>query len=155
MVSGFPSESSARPLPFYIRNSIGHDSVSPLKIWQQNTLSSDPCRGCRTSNVECWVAPWHGTCARCSASGFSIKTCRAGGSRHMLSPGGQASGSRISAVRGNEVVVSNRESSGNEESLDRNPDTRASLGHAPTTAPTQIAQKYSFKTPSFQSTSLP
>ena len=136
MVSGFPSESSARPRPAYIQYINGQGRISALKIWQLNTLSNNPCRGCRTYNVECWVAPWHGTCARCSASGFNIKTCRAGGTRGMLAPAGQSSGSRISAVGGNEAVVSNREPSGNEESLDPNLDAKASLGHAPTTAPT-------------------
>lgn len=64
----------------------------------------------------------------------------------MLAPAGQASGSRISAVGGDEADVSNRESSGNKESLDRNPDTKASLGHAPTNAPTMTNRSLPYST---------
>lgn len=96
--------------------------------------------------MECWVAPGYGKCARCSAIGLNIKTCKAGGTGIMLAPAGQAFGSKTSAADGDEAVISNGESSRSEEDLDPSRDTKTSLRHAPTITPTTANRSPSFST---------
>ena len=54
----------------------------------------------------------------------------------MLGSTGQASASTRSGVAGDEIVISDGEASGKEESPDRKQDTKTSVGHAPTVIPT-------------------